>query len=106
MVLSIRSIAIRAAVVFTFAIPSEGFISVPKNIVSRLDHHSIVPPTGIPFNYVVSHASTAVDEQIDEKELLGKLRSSMVTNINNELVSLGDIIGSDKSVVVFLRHLG
>ena len=63
---------------------------------------------GAPIDDVlVRHASTIIVEpQVDEKELIGKLRSSTVTNVNNELVSLGDIMGSEKSVVVFLRHLG
>ena len=110
MLLSIRCIGVLATSMLIFAIVSEAFIGVPKYYVSRIENQRIMRSIGIPFginsNYVARHASTVVDEQIDEKELVGKLRSSMVTNVNNELVSLGDIMGSEKSVVIFLRHLG
>jgi hypothetical protein len=59
---------------------------------------------------MVRSASTVNDDvkdvQLDGKELINKLRSSKVTNVDDELVSLGDIMGMEKSVVVFLRHLG
>ena len=101
-----RCIAILSAVVLTFAVHSEGFIAVSKNYVAGLVSQRIKRSNDAPFHSVVRYASSDVDELIDEKELVGKLRSSTVTNINNELVSLGDIMGSEKSVVVFLRHLG
>jgi hypothetical protein len=102
MVKSIRIITLLALALSAFASIGEAFtVTISKNDVSRLVRHSIKR-----HNSIVCHASTMVDEQIDEKELVGKLRSSKVTNVNNELVALGDIMGADKSVVVFLRHLG
>ena len=92
--------------VLTLANCTEGFIAVSKSDVSRLVSPRDKQSSIISFDFAVRHASTAVDDVVDEAELVGKLRSSTVTNINNELVSLGDIMGSEKSVVVFLRHLG
>ena len=107
MLWSIRSTAVVAAVaVLTFADLGEGFISGSKHRTSRLEFQRIVHPISKSLHSLVSHASTVINDQVDEKELVGKLRSSMVTNINDELVSLGDAMGSEKSVVVFLRHLG
>ncbi len=93
---SIRSIAAVAAVmaVTTFVDVSEGFTA------------SRFTSSRCPWNGVVCRASIVADDKIDEKELVSKLRSSMVTNVNNELVSLGNVMGSEKAVVVFLRHLG
>lgn len=108
MLWSTRSIAVVAAAVLAFTDPSEGFVSTATNHASRLETQRIMHPINIPVSYksIVFHASTVADEEVDEKELVVKLRSSTVTNVNDELVSLGDIMGSEKSVVVFLRHLG
>jgi hypothetical protein len=57
----------------------------------------------------VCHASIIdvnENEVINGKELIDKLRLSKVTSINNEVISLGDVMGTEKAVVVFLRHLG
>ena len=108
MLWSIRSITIAVGTVFALADLSEGFVtpSTNRNHVSRLEFLRIIHPIGISYKSVTCHASTVADEQVDEKELVVKLRSSKVTNINDEIVSLGDVMGSEKSVVVFLRHLG
>ena len=108
MLWSTRSIAVVAAAVLAFADPSEGFVSTATNYASRSKTQRIIHPITIPVTYksVVRHASTIADEEVDEKELVAKLRSSTVTNVNDELVSLGNVMGSEKSVVVFLRHLG
>jgi len=34
------------------------------------------------------------------------LRSSVLTNVDGDYVSLGSLMGNEKSVVVFLRHMG
>ena len=108
MLLSMRTIAVLTSAAIASVAFSEGFISVSKHHVSILNGQRIMRSIGAPIDDVlVRHASTIIVEpQVDEKELIGKLRSSTVTNVNNELVPLGDIMGSEKSVVVFLRHLG
>jgi len=35
-----------------------------------------------------------------------KLRSAQITNVDGEIVSLGEKIGTGTSIVVFLRHMG
>jgi len=43
-------------------------------------------------------------EKSSEKSAI--LRSTVLSNVQGETILLGDTMGPDKSVVVFLRHLG
>ena len=63
---------------------------------STIDEDVAAPPCAIPTDVAPSDVTASV------------LRSAMVTNVNGELVSLGDQMGSKgtTSIVVFLRHLG
>jgi hypothetical protein len=50
--------------------------------------------------------SDELEQHFDGRGLVMNLRSAQVTNVYGQLVSLGDVMGSGTSVVVFLRHLG
>ena len=92
---SLRSMVVVAAML---VVATTTFVDVSEGFTASQSTRS--------WKGVGCRASIVADDKIDEKELVSKLRSSMVTNVNNELVSLGNVMGSEKSVVVFLRHLG
>jgi hypothetical protein len=49
---------------------------------------------------------TTDDTATSTTTLVKTLRSAKVTNVHGQVVSLGDVMGIEKSVVVLLRHLG
>jgi hypothetical protein len=44
--------------------------------------------------------------EIPESVTAASLRSAQLTNIDGELINLGDRMGKGTSIVIFLRHLG
>jgi len=46
------------------------------------------------------------DAAVTGKELAKNIRECVLTDLNGKKTKLGDVMGSRKSVVVFLRHLG
>mmetsp|Transcript_18851 Transcript_18851/g.21599 ORF Transcript_18851/g.21599 Transcript_18851/m.21599 type:complete len:123 (-) Transcript_18851:742-1110(-) len=62
----------------------------------------------------ISSTSSICDTQpkdVESRSMLGKkgsgnlIRSAVLSDVNGQLVKLGDRMGSDTSVVIFLRHL-
>ncbi len=54
----------------------------------------------------VSEDAVPLADLSKQKGSASLLRSSVLTDVNGDFVSLGGMMGNQKSVVVFLRHMG
>ena len=98
----VASAAACSAVVSGFApSPSFGAIRFRTSIMPTLPMTSEAQetPCDIPTD--------VINPDLVSKKGSGKiLRSAMLTDVNGEIVRLGDKMGTGTSIVIFLRHMG
>ena len=72
---------------------------IPRRIRRTVPTTTTSAPCDIPEDVVP-------EDLVKQKGSASILRSLVLTNVDGDSISLGNLMGKGKSVVIFLRHMG
>ena len=96
--------AVGGSSLFLLAKPSQAFQAAIPSSAARSSASSVVLSS---TKTDTDGSICAIPEDVNPVGVTASvLRSAVLTNVDGDKIKLGDVMGSDTSVVIFLRHLG